>query len=55
MDYATRLLDERLIGKKEGVRNMIIALKANNADNNFILKVVKMHLKKVYPMKKLMN
>ena len=41
MDYATRLLDERLIGKKEGVRNMIIALKANNADNNFILKVVK--------------
>ena len=32
--------DERLIGKREGIkegaRNMIIALKANNADNSFI-------------------
>ena len=56
MDYATKLQDERLIGKKEGIkegaRNMIITLKANNADNSFILRV---HLKKVYPMKRLMN
>ena len=41
MDYATRLQDERLIEKKEGARHMIITLKANNADNSFILRVVK--------------
>ena len=37
--------DERLIGKREGIkegaRNMIMELKANNADNSFILRVVK--------------
>ena len=53
MDYETRLLDERLIGeekgrqegrieeRKEGVRNIIIEFKANQAAPSFIFQFVK--------------
>ncbi len=57
MDYATRLLDERLIGEKIGeekgrqkgrieatnrnARNIIIAFKANQADPSYIFQFVK--------------
>ena len=49
MDYATRLLDERLIGEEKGrieernrnVRNIIIAFKANQAEPSYIFQFVK--------------
>ena len=45
MDYATRLLDERSIGRKEGrkegARNIIITFKANNTAPSFIFQFVK--------------
>ena len=49
MDYETRLLDERSIGeekgrieeRKEGVRNIIIEFKANQAAPSFIFQFVK--------------
>ncbi len=45
MDYATRLLDERSIGRqegrKEGARNIIIAFKANKTAPSFIFQFVK--------------
>ena len=49
MDYATKLEDERRIGQKQGeeeatkqnVWNMIVELKANKADRNFIFQFVK--------------
>ena len=49
MDYATRLLDERLIGeekgrqegRREGVRNIIIAFKADKAEPSYIFQFVK--------------
>ncbi|MCJ0538859.1 Rpn family recombination-promoting nuclease/putative transposase, partial [Enterococcus cecorum] len=49
MDYATRLLDERLIGeekgrqegRREGLRNIIIAFKADKADPSYIFQFVK--------------
>ncbi|MDM8184023.1 hypothetical protein QUV97_10365, partial [Enterococcus cecorum] len=57
MDYATRLLDERLIGEKIGeekgrqegrieatnrnARNIIIAFKANQAEPSYIFQFVK--------------
>ena len=49
MDYETRLKDERLIGikegrkeeRQEGVRNIIIEFKANQAAPSFIFQFVK--------------
>ena len=53
MDYATRLLDERLIGEEKGrqegrieernrnARNIIIAFKANKAEPSYIFQFVK--------------
>ena len=45
MDYETRLLDERSIGRQEernrNVRNIIIAFKANNTAPSFIFQFVK--------------
>ena len=53
MDYATRLLDERLIGEEKGrqegrieernrnARNIIIAFKANQAEPSYIFQFVK--------------
>ena len=45
MDYATKLEDERRLGEREAnkqnARNMIIELKANKADQNFIFQFVK--------------
>ena len=50
MDYEVRLLDERLIGIKEGrqeernrnVRNIIIAFKANKAETSYIFQFLKL-------------
>ena len=49
MDYATRLLDERLIGSQEGkvettnrnARNMIVVLKMNHSEIGYIFQFVK--------------